>query len=62
MFLEHDAAVRAGCDDRLTVENDFALGGLQESRDARQERRLAATRRAQCDDEVAGIERQVDVG
>ena len=38
------------------------VGRRQEAGDARQQRRLAAARGAERDDEIAGIERQVDVG
>ena len=48
--------------DRLAVEHDLAGRRLHEAGDARQQRRLAAARRAERDDEVAGVEREVDVG
>ena len=62
VLLEHDAALGAGTGHALAVEHDLARRVLHEAGDARQERRLAAARRAERDDEVAGVERQVDVG
>ena len=62
VLLEHDAALGARARDRLAVEDDLARRVLHEAGDAGQERGLAAARRAERDDEVAGIERQVDVG
>ena len=61
VLLEHDAALGAGTDYRLAVEQDFARRERHEAGDARKERRLAASGRAERDDEIAGIECQVDV-
>src|SRR5262249_52850882 len=50
-----------GPHDALAAEQDLALRRLHEARNAGQQRRLAATRRAERDHEVSRIEREVDV-
>ena len=61
MLLEDDAAVGAGTDDRAAVELDRAVGRREEAGNAIEQRRLAAARRADGDDEFAVLDRQVDV-
>jgi hypothetical protein len=61
VLLEHDAALGARPTTGLP-SSTISPGRLHEAGDARQQRRLAATGRAERDDEVARIEREVDVG
>jgi hypothetical protein len=51
--LEDHAAVAADARDRLAVEEDLARGGGQEAGDGFQDRRLAAARGAEEDDDLA---------
>ena len=62
VLLENDAALGAGTRHPLAVQNDFAFRRQHEPGDARQERGLAAAARAERDDEVPRIEREIDVG
>jgi hypothetical protein len=59
VLLEHHAAIRTGPDDRPAVEQDLAARRQQEAGDAVEQRRLAAARRAEGDQEVAVAHRQV---
>ena len=47
--------------DRLAVEEDLALGRLLEARDHPQRRRLAAPRRPEQREELAALDREVEV-
>ena len=59
--LHHDGPVRPGAVDALPLEQDLALAGLKEARDQMEQGRLAAARRADQANEVALVDRQVDV-
>ncbi len=59
MLLEHDAAIGAGADDGLAVEQDLAAGRRQEAGNRIEQRGLAAARGAERDDEVAVVHLQV---
>jgi hypothetical protein len=60
VLLEDDTAVGARADHRPAVEQDLAGGRRQKAGDAIQQRRLAAARGAERDDEVAVLHGQVD--
>ncbi|MEA3084738.1 MAG: hypothetical protein QOC89_2435 [Paraburkholderia sp.] len=62
VLLEDDTAVRARPKHRFTVQTHLASGGLNETGDAVQQGRLAATGRAQRDDELTGFDAQIDIG
>jgi hypothetical protein len=62
VLLEHDAAVRTRPGHGFAIENDVAGRGFHEPGDARQQCRLAAAGCAKRNDEVAGVERKIDIG
>src|SRR5207302_4244886 len=58
----YDAAVGARAGDGPAIELDRAFGRGEKAGDAIEQRRLAATRRADGDDELAVAHGQIDVG
>src|SRR5262249_39011949 len=59
--LEHEAAVAARTAHRASVERHLARGGRFEAGDDAQKRRLAAARRADDRNELAALDREIDV-
>jgi len=60
MFLEHDAALGAGPDDRRAVERCVAFGRLQKAGEAIEQRGLAAARCTERHHELAAADLQID--